>query len=134
MAKPQPLKKRLPGLWRITRYFWPHIRQYRALMATSFVALLLQVILRLLEPWPLKFVFDHIIGQRNKPRTPLPDFLAKLDATTLLTIAAVAVLVITCLRSVASYWETIGFAKLGNRALTKVRNQLYRHVQYLSLS
>src|SRR2546430_12871201 len=26
------------------------------------------------------------------------------------------------------------FAQIGNRALTKVRNQLYRHVQYLSLS
>ena len=134
MAKPQSLPKSLPGLWRITKYFWPHIRQYRALMATSFAALLLQVILRLLEPWPLKFVFDHIIGQRNTPRTPLPDFLAPLDHATLLTVAAVAVLIITCLRSVASYWETIGFAKLGNRALTKVRNQLYRHVQYLSLS
>jgi ATP-binding cassette subfamily B protein len=134
MAKPQSLPKSLPGLWRITRYFWPHIRQYRTLMATSFAALLAQVILRLLEPWPLKFVFDHIIGQRNTPRTPLPQFLADLDHTQLLTFAAVAVLTITCLRSVASYWETIGFAKLGNRSLAKVRNQLYRHVQYLSLS
>ena len=134
MAKLQSLPKSLPSLWRITKYFWPHIRQYRALMATSFAALLAQVILRLLEPWPLKFVFDHIIGQRNTPRTPLPQFLASLDHTQLLTSAAVAVLVITCLRSVASYWETIGFAKLGNRALAQVRNQLYRHVQYLSLS
>ncbi|MEY4385217.1 MAG: hypothetical protein RLY20_500 [Verrucomicrobiota bacterium] len=134
MAKPQSLTKSVPGLWRITKYFWPHIRQYRGLIATSFLALVAEVALRLLEPWPLKFVFDHIIGQRNKPRTPLPDFLAGLDPMTLLTIAAVAVLVITCLRSVAAYWETIGFAKLGNKALTKVRNQLYRHVQYLSLS
>lgn len=134
MSKPQSLTKSVPGLWRITKYFWPHIRQYRGLIATSFLALLLEVGLRLLEPWPLKFVFDHIIGQRNKPRTPLPDFLAGLEPMTLLTIAAIAVLVITCLRSVAAYWETIGFAKLGNKALTKVRNQLYRHVQYLSLS
>ena len=134
MPKPRPLKQSMPGLWRITKYFWPHLRQYRGLMAGSFAALLGEVALRLLEPWPLKFVFDHIIGQRNKPRTPLPDFLAALDATTLLTLAALAVIVITCLRAVASYWETIGFAKLGNRALTKVRNQLYRHVQYLSLS
>lgn len=134
MAKPQSLPKSLPSLWRITRYFWPHIRQFRGLMTFSFLALLAQVGLRLLEPWPLKWVFDYIIGQRRAPKKPLPDFLASLDPTTLLTLAAVAVLIITCLRSVASYWETIGFAKLGNRALTKVRNQLYRHVQYLSLS
>src|SRR5512144_2555371 len=134
MAKSQSLPQSLPGLWRITKYFWPHIRQYRGLIASSFLALLAEVGLRLLEPWPLKFVFDYIIGQRRTPKQPLPQFLASLDVTTLLTLAAVAVLIITCLRSVASYWETIGFAKLGNRALTKVRNQLYRHVQYLSLS
>src|SRR2546422_7457267 len=51
-----------------------------------------------------------------------------------LTLAAVAVVVITGLRAVAAYWQTIGFAQIGNRVLRKVRTQLYRHVQYLSLS
>lgn len=103
-------------------------------MACSFLALIAEVGLRLLEPWPLKFVFDYIIGQRRAPKKPLPEYLASIDPVTLLTLSAVCVVVITCLRALASYWETIGFAKLGNRALTKVRNQLYRHVQYLSLS
>ncbi len=134
MSQPKPLKKSLPGLWRIAKYFWPHIRQFRGLICFSFLALLAEVSLKLLEPWPLKFVFDHIIRQHGTPKKPLPDFLASLDPLTLLTIAALAVLVITCLRALASYWETIGFAKLGNRALAKVRSQLYRHVQYLSLS
>jgi len=134
MTIPKSLPKSLPGLWRITKYFWPHIRQYRGLMAFSFLALLAEVGLRLLEPWPLKFVFDYIIGQRRIPKRPLPEFLLSLDATTLLTLAALAILILTCLRALASYAETIGFAKLGNRSLAKVRNQLYRHVQYLSLS
>src|SRR5437667_1040874 len=60
--------------------------------------------------------------------------LESYDSLTLVTFAAVAVVLITCLRAVASYWQTIGFAQIGNRALTKVRAQLYRHVQYLSLS
>lgn len=134
MAAPQPIQKSIPGLWRITKYFWPHLRQYRALMAGSFLALIAEVSLRLLEPWPLKFVFDYIIGQRRTPKKPLPQFLASLDPVTLLTWAALGVVIITCLRALASYWETIGFAKLGNRSLAKVRSQLYRHVQYLSLS
>ncbi len=134
MPDPKTLPESLPGLWRITRYFWPHIRQYRGLIFLSFFALTAEVGLRLLEPWPLKFVFDYIIGQRRTPKKPLPDFLTGIDSVTLLTIAALAVIVFTCLRAVASYWETIGFAKLGNRSLTKVRNQLYRHIQYLSLS
>jgi len=103
-------------------------------MISSFVALVAEVGLRLLEPWPLKFVFDHLIGQRHAPIKALPRFLMRYQPVTLLSFAALAVVVFICLRALASYWETIGFAKLGNRALTKVRNQLYRHVQYLSLS
>ena len=134
MSQPKPLQKSLPGLWRITRYFWPHLRQFRGLIAGSMLALVAEVGLRLLEPWPLKWVFDHIIGRKQNPKQPLPAWLEGYDPTTLLTAAALAIIVITSLRSLAAYYETIGFAKLGNRALSKVRNQLYRHVQYLSLS
>jgi len=134
MAQLQSLPKSLPGIWRITRYFWPHLRPYRGLMFGSFLALLAEVGLRLLEPWPLKFVFDYLIGQHRTPKRPLPDLFNSLDPAWLLTLAALGVIVITCLRAVAAYWETIGFAKLGNRSLAKVRSQLYRHVQYLSLT
>ncbi len=135
MTSPPPaLQRNLPGLWQILKYFWPQVRQYRTLIVFSLLALFAEVGLRLLEPWPLKFVFDHIIGTKHTATSRLPDLLASQDAIALLTLAAVAVVAITTLRAVASYWETIGFAQIGNRALTKVRNQLYRHVQYLSLS
>jgi ATP-binding cassette subfamily B protein len=134
MASPQPLPQSLPSLRRILRYFWPHVRQYRLLIALSTLALIAEVGLRLLEPWPLKFVFDHVIGSHTKRGPAFLSLLDPADPTWLLTAAAVAVVAISGLRAVASYWETIGFAQIGNRALTKVRNQLYRHVQYLSLS
>ena len=102
-------------------------------MAVSLFTLFAEVGLRLLEPWPLKFVFDQILDGKHKGAAR-PAFLASLDQMTLLVLAAIAVIVITGLRALASYWQTIGFAQIGNRALTKVRNQLYRHVQYLSLS
>jgi ATP-binding cassette subfamily B protein len=79
-------------------------------------------------------VFDRIIGSSKHPGPSVLRSLDSLDQTTLLGLAAVAVVVITCLRAAASYWQTIGFAQIGNRALSKVRAQLYRHVQYLSLS
>jgi ATP-binding cassette subfamily B protein len=116
------------------KYFWPHVRRYRLLIAGSLFALLAEVVLRLLEPWPLKFVFDHIISASPKRHPLLFRGMESLDPLTLLPLAAVAVVAITALRAVASYWQTIGFAQIGNRALTQVRNQLYRHVQYLSLS
>lgn len=135
MSKPVEIQKSLPSLWRITRYFWPHLREHRGLIAGSMTALFLEVALRLLEPWPLKFVFDYILGTKATGKVKkLPEYLQSFDVITLLTFAAIAVVVITSLRALASFWQTIGFAKLGNRALGKVRNQLYRHVQYLSLS
>jgi ATP-binding cassette subfamily B protein len=123
-----------PGLLRLSRYFWPHVRQHRGLIAVSMFALFAEVGLRLLEPWPLKFVFDHILHTSASGPVPLPEFLQQIGTTTLLVLAALAVVAITGLRAIAAYWQTIGFAQIGNRVLRKVRERLYRHVQYLSLS
>ena len=133
MLNPKPLAQSRPSLSRILKYFWPHARQYRALIVGSFAALFAEVTLRLLEPWPIKFVFDHVLGGSN-PKTALPEIFSGLDTTSLLTCAALAVVTFTAVRAVAAYWQTIGFTLVGNRSLARVRAQLYRHVQYLSLS
>src|SRR5436190_5549381 len=134
MAKSAKLRENLPGLWRISKYFWPHARKYQGLMAASLLALFAEVGLRLMEPWPLKFVFDRILGSGSRNRLLFIPRLEGIDPALALAVAAVAVVAITGLRSVASYWQTIGFAQIGNKVLRKVRAQLYRHVQYLSLS
>lgn len=133
MSKPPPSQS-LPSLGRILKYFWPHARQYRLLMVGSLAALFAEVGLRLLEPWPIKFIFDYVLGAKHSQQTALPSFLVALEPTVMLTLAVVAVVVFTAVRSIAAYWQTIGFAMIGNRTLAKVRAQLYRHVQYLSLS
>ena len=133
MPPPDASTDKLPGLGRISRYFWPHVRQYRGLIVGSMVALFAEVGLRLLEPWPLKFVFDRILHTRSSRPSQLPS-LDQIDSMTLLAMAAIAVVVITGLRALAAFWQTIGFAKIGTRVLRKVREQLFRHVQYLSLS
>src|SRR5438477_10584292 len=131
MSQSENLEKSLPGLWRILGHFWPHVRQYRLLIVSSLLALFAEVAFRLLEPWPLKFVFDHIIGSSSSRGPAIFSRLESFDPITLLTFAAIAVVAITGLRALASYWQTIGFAQMGNRALTKVRSQRSRHVQYL---
>jgi ATP-binding cassette subfamily B protein len=134
MANPAKLREHLPGLWRISKYFWPHARKYKAVLAASLAALFAEVGLRLLEPWPLKVVFDRILHSGRRDRLAFIPDVRDMDPMTVLTLAAVAIVAITGLRAIASYWQTIGFAQVGNRVLRKVRSQLYRHVQYLSLS
>ncbi len=46
------------GMIRITRL----LRPYWRLIAIAFVALLAESAADLLEPWPLKIIFDNVIG------------------------------------------------------------------------
>ena len=48
MASSPDINEKLPGLWRISRYFWPHLRGHRGLIASSMLALFAEVGLRLL--------------------------------------------------------------------------------------
>src|SRR5262245_20764408 len=135
MSRPRTLRESLPGLWRMARYFWPQLRQYRLLLAGSFLALFAEIALRLLEPWPLKFVFDRL--SPNAAGSFLsrgPAFFEAMDTSRLLIVSAVLLVAVSALRAVAAYHNVVGFARIGNRVLTKLRARLYRHVQYLSLS
>ena len=123
--------KDVPGLWGVMGYFWPYIRQQYPLLIISAIALIADVGLRVLEPWPLKFVFDYVLIQKQLADIP---FITNLQPITLLTISAIAVLVITGLRALAAYWSTVGLATVGSRVMTNVRNHLYRHLQDLSLA
>ena len=132
MAPVLSTRRSTPGLWVIARYFWPHLRSQGLLVLGSLAALLAEVALQLLEPWPLKLVLDHVIA---KPRRTwgIP-FVDALDPTIVLTLVAVGLVAVTGLRALASYANTVGFALVGNHVLTAVRSRLYRHLQYLSLS
>ena len=134
MGRPETLQESVPGLWRVIRHFWPYIRKHRALIPIPMLALIGEVFLRLLEPWPLKFVFDRVIvtGAARRP-SGLPA-LDALDPMTLLTVSALGVVAITGLRALASFTNTVGLARIGNRVLAEVRGDLYRHLQSLSLS
>jgi ATP-binding cassette subfamily B protein len=134
MSKPQTFKESLPGLCRVLRHFWPQTRKHHWLVASSSAALLAEVVFRLLEPWPLKVVFDRVINKMHGAHGYKVSFFDIFDPITLLVIMAILTVVLTALRAMAGYWTTVGYAKIGNRVLSQVRLQLYRHVQYLSLS
>jgi ATP-binding cassette subfamily B protein len=128
----KPKKSAVPGLWGVLTYFWPDIRPQYGLLLVSAIALVADVGLRVLEPWPLKFVFDYVLLRGERVNT-LP-LITSLEPITLLTFSAVAVLIITGLRALAAYWSTVGLAIVGSRVMAKVRNHLYCHLQNLSLA
>ncbi len=90
----------------------------------------LEVVMRLLEPWPLKFVIDGVIGHLGADLGGG----APADLQQVLLLACIALLVVVLLRALASYLMTICFALAGNRLLTSVRADAFAHLQRLSLS
>ncbi len=134
MKRRRTLKESLPGLRRILARFGPYIRPHKSLVIGSMLALIAEVVLRVLEPIPLKFVIDLVSGTKHSHGRVFLSWVQNLDSSTILALSALAIVVLTGLRTLADYANTIGFALIGNRVLTQVRNELYRHLQGLSLS
>ncbi|MFC0674734.1 ABC transporter ATP-binding protein [Brachybacterium hainanense] len=119
-----PMREALPMLGRIVRRFRPHLRSQRRLLLLGLLALLAEVALRLLEPWPLALVIDALAASAAGGRPPGIGMLLGAGAVLLGVVAA---------RAAASYAMTVMFALAGNRVLTQVRAELYDHLNVLSM-
>ena len=62
------------GVSRYVVSIWRLLRPYWTLLTVAFVAMLVAGAADLLEPWPLKIVFDYVIGPK-----PPPAWLSRMD-------------------------------------------------------
>ena len=110
------------------------LRPYWHLLAIAFVAMLFEAAADLLEPWPLKVIFDHVLG--TKPVSPgLGAWLiGGRDPLGVLNVAVLAVMTIAVIGAVSSYTEKYLSATVAKRVGFDLRHLLYHHVQRLSLS
>ncbi|MCJ1709453.1 ABC transporter ATP-binding protein [Microbacterium sp. VKM Ac-2923] len=108
----------------------PHLRGKASLIVLGMVALLADVVFRVLEPWPLKFVVDSVsvsLGASTGAAAGIPQ--ASLG---LLVACATLLLGLIALRAVAAYASTVAFALVGSRVATELRARAFAHVQSLS--
>jgi len=134
MARRDSVSESLPGLSRVLIYFWPWIRRERSLIATSLLSLMAAVLMRLAEPWPLKFVIDRLVASGTAAGSGAGSPLDTIGTTWLLALCATAVLLVSGLRAFFDYQQRVGMARIGNRVLRRVRTDVYVHVQSLSLA
>lgn len=121
--------KKIYRLLRILDFNW---RSEAPLLLASACGMGLEVLARLLEPWPLKYIFDELISPSREDFKPL--FSAShLETSHLLAIAAATGIGIACLRGFAQYWSAISLAIVGNRLLVGLRSRTFDHLQRLSL-
>src|SRR3989440_11616428 len=116
---------------RITDLLFPHW----PILTLAFIAVIGESVTDLLEPWPLKIVFDHVFGSKR-----MPDWLASIvsfigtDKFSILNFAVLAVLVIAVFGAVSNYFEKYLTTSVGQWVMHELRRVLYRHIQRLSLS
>ncbi|RCJ23323.1 protein tyrosine phosphatase [Nostoc sp. ATCC 43529] len=128
------LRAALPGIVRILRRFSPQLSKQKTLLIVSFVALMAEIFLHLLEPWPLKFIFDYIFVPGFRPQSLGIPLLSGLGQFALLTTLTLGLVAIALLRATAAYFSVVGMALAASNVLTEIRSQLYSHLQNLSLS
>jgi ATP-binding cassette, subfamily B, bacterial len=129
-GRPASVARALPGLKRVLGRMAPYLAGHRGLLAGSMGALLLATALKLLEPWPLKFVLDRVVPAPAGEAAAT----AGLPPMTLLALCAGGLLGVIALRAFFEYVSTVGFALVGNRVLGRVRGDLFNHLTALPLS
>ena len=135
MAKRKSFTASLSGLRRIMRQFWPHIRPQGRLLIGSFLALMAETAMRLLEPWPLKLIFDRVILPSGfNVHSHTIEALAGFSPLVVLSLLAVAMVVVSVGRGAAAYYSTVGMAVAATHVMSNIRGDLYAHIQRLSMS
>jgi ATP-binding cassette, subfamily B, bacterial len=87
----------------------------------------------LLQPWPMKLLFDHVGGGkagRGIGSRVLPAGMNPHGVLLVVAISAVAIAVVNALCSYAQKWAT---TSVGQRVTHELRTRLYAHVQSLSM-
>jgi ATP-binding cassette, subfamily B, bacterial len=109
------------------------LRPYWKLLTVAFLAMLVEGAADLLEPWPLKVIFDYVLGSKHVPSW-LAGWLSLSNRTAILDLAAVSVIVIALVGAIGSYTEKYLSTTVAKHVGFDLRHMLYHHVQRLSLA
>lgn len=112
------------------------LRPHWKSLSVALLAVAAQGVTDVLEPWPLKILLDHVIGNKH-----LPEWLAGIihatvgtDKSAILNFTALAVIVIAVVGAIGSYTEKYFTTSVGQWVMHDLRRTLYHHIQRLSLS
>jgi ABC-type multidrug transport system fused ATPase/permease subunit len=118
------------------RFVGSLIRPYRGSLVIILIAMLIETVMSLATPWPLKIILDNVVGDHKM--TPWLHHLIGplLESGSRLHVAALASLafvLISALGAVASYIDNYYTESVGQWVAHDLRMQMYQHLQRLSL-
>ncbi|MEJ2058177.1 MAG: ABC transporter transmembrane domain-containing protein, partial [Desulfofustis sp.] len=112
------------------------LREERRLLIFLALALAVQSLVAMLQPWPLQVIFDHIILSK-----PIPDSVRQLGGSSwqliadhLLSLMISALIVVALLNGIGLYLQNITLTKVCQVVVQKLRIRLFAHVLDLPVS
>jgi len=122
------------GRSRVRQMFLSNLWRVRGSLLLAALFMVGGAAVELLKPWPLKVILDHVILAK-----PLSDALSFLQGIApngfyLLLASAAAIVVISVVGGVFSYFEVFITKAIGYRMVYALRREVFSHLQRLSLS
>lgn len=130
-AKKKDAKIHRQALMRTIRMILPFVMRHKLLVGLGLLALMGDVVFRILEPWPVKYAIDTVseaLGAEVADVAATDENVGQLIA-----FWAVALALIVGGRAVCNYGSTIAFAKTGVKVAAALRVRVFEHIQSLSL-
>ncbi len=110
---------------RLFPILWPYARPHKGLLLGGAALSLAILLLRVAQPWPLKWVIDGLLGA-SAVHHHVP-WLAQRPHLGFVELAGLYV-VISLLAALSEYGQLLMLAGLGNRVLFSFRTTLFSHV------
>lgn len=111
-------------------------RPYRKYVWLILLAMLVETLVGLATPWPLKIIIDNVVDNH-----PLPDWLKWMDSffhgensIELAAIVAISYIALISIDSLAKFLDSYYTEKVAQYVANDLRVKIYHHLQHLSLS
>lgn len=111
-------------------------RPYWKYVAVIIVGMLLETLMGLATPWPLKIILDNVVNH-----LPLPKILGWMgyffpgeNTYQLAAVAAISYILIIAIGSLGSFLDNYYNEKVAQNVANDLRRKMYHHLQHLSLS
>src|SRR5262249_11773295 len=120
---------------RMALRFMPYVRKQAGRLALALACAQGYMLMRLLEPWPIKLIFDNVLLDRR-----LSPFLASIlphgakNQILLLNLLVAAIITIAVIQGLLYFCQQLLLAKAGQQTVAALRLELYSHMQRLSFS
>ncbi|MGO2847291.1 MAG: ABC transporter ATP-binding protein, partial [Microbacterium gubbeenense] len=122
MSTNKPANGSLNAVRRTLALARPHLRGQGWIMAGGVAMMLIEVVMRVAEPWPLKIVIDAVTVSLGATEGAAEGQSGASVA--LLVSCGILLLGFVGVRAIAQYCSTVVFALVGSRVATRLRSRV----------